>query len=43
MRRIFSMIWAFVTGAIVLAVANSTAITNMTAETAGKIAGGGHN
>jgi hypothetical protein len=43
MRRIFSMIWAFVTGAIVLAVANNTALTNMTTQAAGHIAGGGHN
>jgi hypothetical protein len=43
MRRIFSMIWAFVTGAIVLVVANNTAITNMTTQAAGNIAGAGHN
>jgi hypothetical protein len=43
MRRILSMIWAFVTGAIILAVANNTAITNMTTQAAGNIAGHGSN
>jgi hypothetical protein len=37
MKKIISMIWAFMTGAIVLAVANNTAITNMTTSAAGNI------
>jgi hypothetical protein len=43
MRRIINIIWAFVTGAIVLAVANSSAIannaTNVTSQAAGNISG----
>jgi len=42
MKKIISMIWAIMTGAVILAVANNTAIsnmTNMTGQAAGNISG----
>lgn len=40
MKKTLSIIWAFVTGAVILAIANNTAITNMTTQGAGNISGG---
>ncbi len=40
MRKIISVIWAIMTGAVILAVANNTAIgnmTNMTSQAAGNV------
>jgi hypothetical protein len=39
MKKIISIIWAFIMGAVMIAVANNTAITNMTTEAAGNISG----
>jgi hypothetical protein len=42
MKKIISMIWAIMTGAVILVVANNTAIanmTNMTSQAAGNISG----